>query len=85
MVRKMGGAIILDEDDSGLVVLPYEKYVRLLEGEKREEEGAGPKRDFSMEQEEQKLIERLNRDIALLKEEIRKKELQELAGNGIID
>lgn len=79
IVKRLGQAVLLGEDGSHLVVLPLDKYLSLVDNTQGESpSGSAFEGNGSENGQELLLIEKLNRDIALLKEEIRKKELEEL-------
>lgn len=87
-MKNLGQAVIIEDNGSGLVVLPLHEYLELLD-----QQAAGPQANGTMGEgqnhwqiavpsnmTEQDLltIEKLNQDIAMLKEEIKKRELEEL-------
>ncbi|HEY4484644.1 MAG TPA: hypothetical protein VI978_02895 [Candidatus Paceibacterota bacterium] len=83
IVKDLGSAIIFDQDGPKVVCLSYEKFSEMFgQNQNREPEQKirlnlyenAYKNDTS----DIEVIERLNQDIAILKEEIRKKELQEM-------
>lgn len=91
LVKNLGHAVIIEENGSGLAVLPLHEYLELLD-----QQTAGPQTNGTMGESqnhwqiavpsnmtEQDLltIEKLNQDIAMLKEEIKKRELEELEEN----
>ena len=94
VVKAMGHAILIEEDGSGLVVLPLEEYLQLAGLEVGQEVAVRVKNGVSSEggdgwrgapvasgnsnEQDLLLIEKLNQDIAMLKEEIKKRELEEL-------
>lgn len=85
MVNNLGGAVIFDKDGSRMVVLSYEKYLELFGQNQDERDDPEQKIKLNLYAEnfkngaaDQEVIEKLNQDIAILKEEIRKKELQEI-------
>lgn len=87
VVKAMGHAVLLEEDGSGLVVVLLKDYLQLLGLETGEEvtvrrteqqkNGLADTVSVSGEQ-DLLLVEKLNQDIAMLKEEIKKQELEEL-------
>lgn len=97
LVKNLGQAVIIEENGSGLVVLPLHEYLELLD-----QRAAGPQANgttgdnesnwqiavpSNMTEQDLLTIEKLNQDIAMLKEEIKKRELEELeespVSNGI--
>ncbi|MBI2677069.1 MAG: hypothetical protein HYX21_03960 [Candidatus Yanofskybacteria bacterium] len=85
VVNNLGGAVIFDKDGSRMVVLSYEKYLELFGQNQDERDDPEQKIKLNLYAEnfkngaaDQEVIEKLNQDIAILKEEIRKKELQEI-------
>ncbi len=74
--RRMGGVLVVNGNVPEFVVLPYSAYKSL----EAEAERSKPKESFvKTENEETAEIERLNKEILALKEEIRQKEEVELA------
>lgn len=98
VVKTLGHAVLLEEDGSGLVVIPLDKYLQLTEPGKGEEVAVRRAKEAGRngygEEEEENwrvtvsprvnseqdllLVEKLNQDIAMLKEEIKRRELEEL-------
>lgn len=80
ILETVGSVVVSDQDGSKFVVLPYSKYLELFSKSKEETKvklnlfSHSPKNGLS----DQEMIERLNQDIAILKDEIKKKELQEI-------
>ncbi len=80
LLETVGSVVVFDQDGSKFVVLPYGKYLELFSKCKEETKvklnlfSYGQKNGLS----DQEMIERLNQDIAVLKDEIKKKELQEI-------
>jgi hypothetical protein len=95
IVKTLGHVVVVDEDGADLVVVSLDKYLSLINGA---EEAVATRAEYIEERDETvslegssgfneqelMLIEKLNQDIAILKEEIKKKELDELA-NGLED
>ena len=87
LARKLGGVLVVDSNGPQFVVLPYGRYKSL------ETEAAGRVRSFTQAEnpesfngvEESQVIEKLNREILALKEEIRQREEAELAEASAID
>ncbi len=75
-----GSVVVFDQDGSRLVVLSYNKYLELFSKSKEETKVKlklfSP--SFKNGLSDQEMVERLNQDIAILKDEIKKKELQEI-------
>lgn len=94
ILEKVGCVAIFGQDGSKMVVLSWGKYKELFDFDSNREETA-PRLNFLSESKnglsfvsdpsDQETIERLNLDIAILKEEIRKKELEELEGGMAVD
>ena len=93
LVRKLGGVLVLDGDDPEFVILSYDKYENMEQGEEvpfstvrnglaRSNAGnsGGISADPSAE-EDQDAVEKLNQEILALKEEIRLKEEAELVAD----
>ncbi|MBI2057399.1 MAG: hypothetical protein HYT63_00220 [Candidatus Yanofskybacteria bacterium] len=85
IVNGLGGVVIVDKDGSRTVVLSYEKYMELSGQNQDERDDSEQKIKLNLYAEnfkngaaDQEVIEKLNQDIAILKDEIRRKELQEL-------
>jgi len=86
LLETVGSVAVLDQDGSKFIVLSHDNYLRLLDKD-REETGirlnffpAVQKNGLSVQETEaQETIEKLNQDIAILKEEIKRKELQEIS------
>lgn len=93
LVKSLGHAVLVEEDGSGLVVLSLPEYLELIgqqidneEGEAAEHNGVALKNGLTwrevpasgMTEQDLLTIEKLNQDIAMLKEEIKKRELEEL-------
>lgn len=92
ILEKVGCVAVFDQDGFKMVVLSYEKYRELFDNGKEETAPrlnllSEPRNGLSFVSDTsgQETIERLNRDIAILKEEIRRKELQELEGELAVD
>ena len=75
LAKKLGGILVLDGNEPEFVILPYDQY----------EKGNGAPDDSGENtkglDEEDKTIDKLNREILALKEEIRQKESAELVEN----
>ena|SRR3989338_9001537 len=86
LLETVGSVAVLDQDGSKFIVLSHDNYLRLLDKD-REETGVrlnffppGLKNGLSVQKTEaQETIEKLNQDIAILKEEVKRKELQEIS------
>ncbi|MDO8494980.1 MAG: hypothetical protein Q7S32_00440 [bacterium] len=89
LVKTLGHVVVVEEDGSGLVIISLDKYLSLVNGHEEavttaevytEESGEVvlPESIRGLNEQELMLIEKLNQDIAILKEEIKKKELEEL-------
>ena len=76
LVKKLGGILVLNGDEPEFVILSYDQYEKTDRAAENTEEG--PERQ---KQDEEKTIEKLNREILALKEEIRQKESAELVEN----
>lgn len=92
LVKSLGHAVLVEEDGSGLVVLSLPEYLELI-GQQTDEDiaiaehnGVALKNGLTwrevpasgMTEQDLLTIEKLNQDIAMLKEEIKKRELEEL-------
>jgi len=73
LVRKLGGLLVLDGDEPAFVVLSYDKYQKMEQGEEVPVIANG-----ISEIGDEETMERLNQEILVLKEEIRQKEEAEL-------
>jgi uncharacterized protein YdcH (DUF465 family) len=73
LVRKLGGVLVLNGDKPEFVILSYDQYQKIDGATGSEEKPAGEGGEEA--------IERLNREILALKEEIRQKESAELVEN----
>ena len=78
LVRKLGGLLVLDGDEPAFVVLSYDKYQKMEQGEEVPVMANGISEIGDGDEE---TMERLNQEILVLKEEIRQKEEAELVGN----
>ena len=77
LAKKLGGILVMDGGLPEFVVLSYQRYSELEEGGRPSvSAGASPAQSVSEDQ----LIDKLNTEIAALKEEIRQKEEAELVG-----
>ena len=74
LAKKLGGIVVVNGDSPELVILPYNTY-RQLETSQPE---IGPLAPTAPPAEDGAEIERLNREILTLKEEIRQKEEAEM-------
>ena len=72
LVSRLGSLVLIEAGKPSLVVVDFDHYQKLL-GEPVASEG------------ESALVEKLNRDITLLKEEIGRREMQELSADTLID
>ena len=70
----------MDGDKPEFIILPYEKYSQTSEGG-RDFSSESKERSVDGTDEEQNNIDALNREILVLKEEIRQKESAELVDN----
>lgn len=75
LAKKLGGILVLDGNEPEFVILPYDQYEK--ENDMPDDSGENAKGP----DEEEKTIEKLNREILALKEEIRQKESAELVEN----
>lgn len=73
LAKKLGGILVLNGNEPEFVILSYDQYKKIDNAVNDEENLGGG--------EEEKTIEKLNREILALKEEIRQKESAELAEN----
>ena len=98
LVKSLGHAVLVEEDGTGLVVLPLAEYLELVGQQSGTDEELSLKsaedhingvvlrngiawREMpatGMTEQDLLTIEKLNQDIAMLKEEIKKRELEEL-------
>ena len=93
LVSQVGSVILMDDSGTGLVVLSYEQYQSLLGIELPNAEielafgsqGQVPMGSGAPDTAECEEVERLNREIGLLKEEIKQRELQELIEETVVD
>ena len=74
LAKKLGGIVVVNGDSPELVILPYNTYRQLEAGQP----GMGPLAPTAPAEDGAE-IERLNREILTLKEEIRQKEEAEMA------
>jgi hypothetical protein len=74
LAKKMGGVVIINNNIPEFVILSYENY-RKIEGDKNH---PIEKTQIGRQGEEAQLIERLNKEILALKEEIKQREEEEL-------
>ena len=70
LVRKMGGILVMNGNNPEFVIMPYDKY--------QKDENTQPETSGRVCEEENVAIEKLNKEISALKEEIRQKEEAEL-------
>ena len=80
LAKKLGGILVLDGNELEFVILPYDQY----EKETSTPDDSGGNSGENMkgpDEEEEKTIEKLNREILALKEEIHQKESAELIEN----
>ena len=93
LIEELGAAVIVGEDGPKMIAMSYETYQsKIMNGRNHHFVPAITDHDRltfpeqlairaeKFGQGEQELIEKLNQDIALLKEEIKKKELGEIEG-----
>lgn len=74
LVKKLGGILVLNGNEPEFVILSYDQY--------KKADNAGGDAEVNLgEEEDEKTIEKLNREILALKEEIRQKESAELIEN----
>ncbi|MEX1064303.1 MAG: hypothetical protein WD898_02020 [Candidatus Paceibacterota bacterium] len=78
LAKKMGGILVMDGDKPEFIILPYEKYSETSDDERHFSSEGGDKNASGADENEQKNIDDLNREILALKEEIRQKESAEL-------
>lgn len=76
MAKKVGGILVLNGNTPEFVILPYEKYAESISTPVRQEPIPQPQPKIA--EEDQALIDALNKEIQALKEEIRQKEAVEL-------
>jgi uncharacterized protein YdcH (DUF465 family) len=74
LARKFGGVLVLNGNSPEFIILSYEQYKKLETSIDSEENSGRGK-----EEDDEETIEKLNREILALKEEIRQKESAELA------
>jgi hypothetical protein len=70
LARKMGGILVMNGNNPEFVIMPYDKY--------QKSEVAQPGATGLVCEEENSVIEKLNKEISALKEEIRQKEEAEI-------
>ena len=75
LAKKLGGILVMNGNSPEFVVLAYDQYQKLT-GDGQSERRTNPSR---LTPEEEETIEKLNKEILVLKEEIRQKEEAELA------
>lgn len=76
LVKRLGGILVLNGNEPEFVILPYSQY------EKESGVSDSPREDVKKrDEDEERTIEKLNREILALKEEIRQKESAELVEN----
>jgi len=81
MAEKLGGILVLDKDEPSFVILPYDKYEELQKGFSKEQSVFRDiiENDTSSENmQDQGAVEKLNKEIESLREEIRQREELEL-------
>lgn len=71
LAKKLGGILVMNGKTPDFVILPFEKYQKM--------EAENPTNSANISEEEEAMVERLNKEIQALKEEIRLKEEAELA------
>lgn len=76
LAKKLGGILVMNGNSPEFVVLAYDQYQKLTGGVQNSEPRTNPSR---LTPEEEETIEKLNKEILALKEEIRQKEEAELA------
>lgn len=72
LAKKLGGILVLNGNEPEFIILSYDQYKKIDNAANGEENSGGN---------EEETIEKLNREILALKEEIRQKESAELAEN----
>jgi len=68
LTKKVGGILVLNGNEPEFIILPYDQYEKMNQ-----------MADNKDSESEEETIEKLNREILALKEEIRQKESAELA------
>ena len=78
LAKKLGGILVMDGNSPDFVLLSYQKYIELQQ--QVSQNTTPPSTNRQTDVSEDLLIERLNKEIASLKEEIRQKEESEMTG-----
>jgi hypothetical protein len=74
LTKKVGGILVLDGNEPEFIILPYDQYEKMSQ-----------MADNKDSESEEETIEKLNREILALKEEIRQKESAELAESTAVE
>ena len=85
LIQTLGSVVLIEEGRPSLIILELERYQALLTGQPTKSLVGEVAKDGSVGEADPELVERLNRDIALLKEEIKKREIQELSEETVVD
>ncbi|HXK35670.1 MAG: hypothetical protein UY30_C0011G0015 [Parcubacteria group bacterium GW2011_GWB1_48_6] len=85
LAQALGSVVLIEEGKPSLIVLELERYQALLTGQPAKSLAGEAANSGSVSEADPELVERLNRDIALLKEEIKKREIQELSEETVVD
>ncbi len=73
--KRIGGILVMDGNNPEFVILSYESFMK---SESESNSQVAQPQQMGISEEEQQMIESLNKEIEALKEEIRQKETEEL-------